>query len=73
MSFSLTTLGLDLRLRAGKTAGAHKSGVLRISATSLSKMRGTPTSVLADASMKSEFIRNAKAWPSAVDTCREAS
>ena len=73
MSFSFTTEGLGFRLRTGKAVGAHRSGVLRISATSLSKIGQTPRSVFADASTKSEFIRNANTRPSSVDTWREDS
>lgn len=42
------------------------------SATSLNASP-TPTAVLAEVSMKREFIRRAKASPSEVGTCRENS
>jgi hypothetical protein len=53
--------------------GAHNSGVSRIFSTTSWNASCTPTAVLADASMNSEFIRVANCLPSAVGTWRENS
>lgn len=58
---------------AGGGVAVHSSGVSMIFSARSLNASVTPTEVFAEASMKSEFIRRAKASPSDVGTCRENS